>query len=385
MKLSAMLLAAVLTAGPAGAAPFVFGADMSSVNERLTCGASFRDHGPAEHPDAILRRQGLNLVRLRLWNNPAEWTDFSNLKDVETSIADAHAQGLRVLLDFHYSDHWADAQAQIVPGFWRHSQSDVDLARKLYQYTGLVLLTLHKAGLGPDMVQIGNETNSELMVKAPWTAGRRIDWDRNALLFDAAIRAVHDVGARIGGAPRIILHIAQPENVEPWFDAATAAGVSGYDTIGISYYPKWSRMDLAALGATIARVRQKFGKSVMIVETAYPATLDNGGFPAPDADKGETKSAADTLLPGDPATPSGQNAFLIALTQTVISAGGNGVIDWEPARVDVHCNGRARSDGDTGWQNATWFDRRGNLYPALDWMRHRYNWLTTTPARHDAE
>lgn len=363
----------VLAAWGARAEGFVFGADMSSVNERLACGATFRDGGRAEHPDAMLHRHGLNLVRLRLWNNPSGWTDFSNLQDVERSIADAHVQGLKVLLDFHYSDRWADAKTQIVPDFWRDTPTDAALAKKLHDYTGLVLLALNQAGLGPDMVQIGNETNSELMVKTPWTPGRTIDWRRNALLFNAAIAGVHDVDARLTIKPRIILHIAQPENAMAWFTAATAAGVRGYDIIGLSYYPKWSREDLAQLGDSISALQARFGKQVMIVETAYPATLANGGFPAPDPDQGETKTAAQTLLPGFPATPAGQNAFLIALTRTVMRHGGIGVIDWEPARVDVRCWGRARSDGNTGWQNATWFDRSGGLYPGLTWMQHDYS------------
>ncbi len=375
----ACLLALALCAmacGRARAEKFLFGADMSSVNEREACGVVYKDAGRAGDPFAMLQRRGLGLVRVRLWNNPGGWTDFSNLADVEKTIGRAKALGLKVLLDFHFSDSWADAHKQIIPAFWRDTPGDLALARKLYQYTGLVLLTLSKAGLMPDMVQLGNETNSELMMKTPWVEGQRIDWARNGLLFRAAIKAVHDAGARIGFTPRIILHIAQPENAEPWFDAATAAGVTGYDIIGISYYTKWSRLDMARMGAVVGHLRQKFGKDVMVVETAYPATLENSGFPAPDPEMGERISAAQTLAPGFPATPAGQNAYMRKLAETLEHSGAIGMIYWEPARVDMNCWGRHRTDGDKGWQNATFFDRHDSLFPNISFMQ------STPPAPH---
>jgi len=367
----AMLLA--VSFGAVKAQGFYFGVDLSSVNAREACGATFRENGVTRDPFALFASRGANLVRVRLWNDPSGWTDFGNLSDVEKTIARAKAQKMKVLLDFHYSDRWADASSQIVPGAWRGITSDAELAKTLYQYTGLVLLTLDRAGLMPDLVQIGNETNSELMMRAPWTAGRSIDWKRNALLFAAAIRAVHDASARTSIKPKIILHIAQPENVEAWLDQATAAGVSGFDIIGISYYAKWSKLDLAAMGAEVRHVRAKYGVDVMIVETAYPATLDYTGFPNPDPDKGETLTAAQTLVPGFPATPQGQNDYMVKLTQIVMSNGGIGVIYWEPARVDVNCWPRARTDGDKGWQNATVFDRYGNIFPSFQYMLRHYD------------
>ena len=133
-----------------------------------------------------------------------------------------------------------------------------------------MLAALDRDGLMPELVQVGNETNPELMGGEK----KAIDWARNAALFNAGIRAVRDAGRAGRLAPRVMLHIAQPENVEPWFEAAARAGVTDYDLIGISYYRKWSTRSIAELGETIARVKARFGKDALVVETAYPFTND---------------------------------------------------------------------------------------------------------------
>src|SRR5438309_1706408 len=111
-----------------------------------------------------------------------------------------------------------------------------------------------------------------------------------------------DAGRASGKRIRIMLHIAQPENVEPWFDAATRAGVRGYDLIGISYYRKWSTRSPAQLGETIRRAHARYKADVMVVETAYPFTLEN-------EDASPNLLGADSLLPGYPATPEGQRRY----------------------------------------------------------------------------
>src|SRR5438445_704933 len=90
--------------------------------------------------------------------------------------------------------------------------------------------------------------------------GQPINWERNARLLNAGIQAVQEAGRAGSIAPRIMLHVAQPENILPWFDAATKAGVRGYDIIGMSYYSKWSKWNLAQLKQTIATARARYGK-----------------------------------------------------------------------------------------------------------------------------
>lgn len=234
----------------------------------------------------------------------------------------------------------------------------------LYDYTRQVLAKLGAAGLMPEMVQVGNETNPEML---GGTEGKPIDWSRNARILNAGIKAVRDAGLAGGTRPRIMLHIAQPENVLPWFDAATAAGVTGYDLIGISYYRKWSKRTIAELGATVAEAKKRYKADVILVETAYPFTNDN-------ADQIPNILGPDTLIDGYPATPEGQLKYLTEITHTVVDNGGIGVVWWEPAWLSTDCK---RPDGRASgspWDNANWFDfRNGNeALPAFRFLRGDY-------------
>lgn len=344
---------------PAPKGGLYLGADLSYVNEMEDCGAVYRSRGKTVDPFALLAREGGNIVRVRIWND-ARWTRYSDLADVTKTIRRAKAAGMQVLLDFHYSDDWADGDKQRVPMAWAGKDMAAQ-ADALYAYTRDVLARLDGQGLMPEMVQVGNETNPELMggVKE-----RAIDWARNARLFDAGLRAVRDAGKAAKIAPQIMLHIAQPENVEPWFDAAEKAGVRDFDVIGISYYKKWSTRSMKELGDTIARVRQRFGKDVIVVETAYPFTNEN-------ADTSPNLLGPDTLVAGYPATPDGQRRYLIDLTQTVVDGGGIGVVYWEPNWVSTRCG--TRWGKGSNWENAAWFDyRRTEALPAFEFLSHRY-------------
>jgi arabinogalactan endo-1,4-beta-galactosidase len=355
----AFLLAAIWTGPIQAQAPELYlGADLSYVNEVEDCGAVFRKDGKKVDPFKLFAAEGANIVRIRIWND-ASWTRYSNLADVKKTIARSKAAGMQVLLDFHYSDDWADGEKQIIPKAWVGLTNEQQ-ARVLHDYTLGILTALDRDGLMPEMVQVGNETNSEL---AGSKKGDPINWTRNAMLFNAGIKAVRDAGARSKIA-RVMLHIAQPENVEPWFEAAEKAGITGYDIIGISYYRKWSSMDLAGLGRVLARVKQRFGKDVIVVETAYPFTNEN-------ADKSGNLLGPDTLIPGYPATPQGQLKYLVDLTKLTVENGGSGVIYWEPAWVASSC--KTRWGTGSGWDNATFFDQRSHeALPAFDWFRRDY-------------
>jgi arabinogalactan endo-1,4-beta-galactosidase len=345
----------------AAAEPFYFGADLSAANEMADCGAKYLENGVAQDPFALFAAHGINLVRVRLWKDP-EGKGYSGLADVEKTIARARAQGMKVLLDFHYADSWADGDHQPPPRAWAGIKDPEKLAAALYQYTYETLTTLDKQGLMPDLVQVGNETN------APLLGGRKgdaIDWDRNALLFTAGIKAVRDASAASTIKPRIMIHIAQPENVEPWFKAAVAAGVSGFDIIGVSYYPKWSKQSLTGLGETINRLRHRYHVDVMVVETGYPWTLDY-------ADSTPNVLGAGAVVSGYPATPEGQKKFLVDLTQTVIANDGDGVVYWAPDWVSTGC--RTPWGIGSSWENATFFDfhKRDEVLPAIDFPRQAY-------------
>ncbi|GGZ29046.1 glycosyl hydrolase 53 family protein [Asticcacaulis endophyticus] len=355
----------LLTGQSALARDYYFGSDLSYVNEMEDCGATYSRTGTPEDVYGIFKSSGANLVRLRLWNDP-KWTPYSNLADVTKAMRRAKAAGLPVLLDFHYSDDWADGEKQLVPAAWATLSTD-EQAEALYRFTYDTLMTLHAEGLMPDQVQVGNETNGEMMGDLSWKEGQAkkpINWDRNARLFKAGIKAVRDAGAKTGTTPRIMLHIAQPENVESWFLNATRAGITGYDLIGISYYKKWSKMDMAGLGAVINRVRHTYpDKDIVVVETAYPFTDKH-------LDGNVNLMGADSTFSAYGFSPEGQARYLHDLMQLTLDNGGVGVVYWEPAWVSTKC--KTRWGSGSNWENATFFDFDGKALPALDWPKAAY-------------
>lgn len=357
--MSAAFLAVALAAATPPQAPLYLGADLSYVNEMEDCGAIYRDADRSVDPFKLLKVKGGNIVRVRIWND-AKWTKYSNYADVLKTIRRAHVAGMHVLLDFHYSDDWADGDKQIAPAAWATLDTPAQ-AKALYDYTRDILGRLAAAGEFPELVQVGNETNPELM---GGTKARAIEWARNATLLNAGLKAVRDAGKAAGKPSKVMLHIAQPENVLPWFDAATAAGVLDYDIIGISYYRKWSTRSIAQLGETIAAAKARYHVDVMVVETAYP-------FTSASADGSPNLLGDDSLIEGYPATPAGQRRYMIDLTQAVVDNGGNGVVYWEPAWVATRC--KTRWGTGSNWENAAWFDyERHNALPAMDFMRTPY-------------
>jgi len=360
---AAAMLTAAMAASAAGTAPQRFaGVDLSYVNEVESCGAQYRLNGKLRDPYELFAEAGANLVRLRLWNNP-DWTNYSTEADVTRSIERAKKAGMHVLLDFHYSDDWADPQKQTIPAAWSRDIDDADkLAAHVYEYTRDVLARLDARGLLPYMVQVGNEINTQMLRPAD-TKGLPIDWARNAKILNAGIRAVREARAADGSTPKVMLHVAQPENVEPWFAAATEAGVRDFDYIGVSYYPKWSTFNMSQAQAALAKIRQRFKADIIVVEVSYPWTLRDAG------DKAPNLLGEDSLLRGYPATPSGQQRFMNDVVRMTLAAGGVGVVYWEPAWVSTKCP--TRWGVGSHWENATLFDfRKGNeLTPAADFLK----------------
>jgi len=365
MLLRVRWLAAISASALAAAAPKAdnfAGVDLSYVNEVEGCGAQYRLGGQLRDPYELFAESGANLVRLRLWNNPT-WTNFSTEADVTHSIERAKRAGMHVLLDFHYSDDWADPQKQTIPAAWAADIDDPDrLAQHVYEYTRDVLARLNARGLLPYMVQVGNEINTQMLRPAE-TSGVPIDWPRNAKILNAGIRAVREAVAADGSRPRVMLHVAQPENVEPWFTAAAAAGVNDFDYIGVSYYPKWSKLDIAQAGEALAQVKSRFKADIIVVEVSYPWTLKDAG------DSASNLLGADSLLRGYPATRAGQQRFMEDVVQMTLRAGGVGVVYWEPAWVSTRC--ATRWGKGSHWENATLFDftRRNELTPAASFLK----------------
>lgn len=321
---------------------FYYGADLSYVNEMEDCGAKYKNNaGVTEDPYKIFADAGANLVRVRLWHNPI-WTNYSNLNDVKKTIARAKTQGMKVLLDFHYSDTWADPSKQIIPKAWEHEIGNTNsLGELLYNYTFNTLNKLKAEGLTPDIVQIGNETNP--MILQNETLVWPIDWARNAYLINKGISAVRDFSTDV----EVMLHIAQPENGLWWFKDATQNGITDFDWIGLSYYPIWSDYTLNDIVTPLETLIKTYKKRLMIVETAYPFTLDN-------ADSANNILDSNALISMFPASQQGQLDYLTTLKVKIEEAGGEGLIYWEPAWVSTNCS-TLWGQG-SHWDNATLFN-----------------------------
>ncbi|MBP2161021.1 MULTISPECIES: glycosyl hydrolase 53 family protein [Asticcacaulis] len=339
-----------------------FGADLSYVNEMKDCGARYSYQGKTQDAYGIFAQSGHNLVRVRIWVD-AKWTPYSDLDDVRITIHEAKKAGMKVLLDFHYSDDWADGGKQLVPAAWANLNDDQQV-EALYKYTVDTVDALQADGLMPDMIQVGNETNGEILRPKP-EENAPINWTRNARLFNAGIKGVRDASADSALKPTIMLHVAQPEYVEPWFEAATKAGVVGYDIIGLSYYSKWSKMDFSGLAETIRRVHYRFGKEVIVVETGHAFT-DQWN------DDARNLLGSDSALKAYPVTPDGQAKYMHDIMQLTLDNGGTGVVYWEPAWVSTKCKTRWAQGSD--WENAAFFDFKGNALPALEWPKAQYVW-----------
>ncbi len=338
---------------------YYLGADLSYANQMEDCDGEFRLNGQEIEPFKLFADKGASIVRVRLWHTPG-FGNYSNLADVKKTIRRAKDKSMRVLLDFHYSDTWADPQRQLIPAAWKNISSVNLLGDSVYQYTLNTLMNLHAEGLMPELVQVGNEINAEVMqyqeqVRFP------INWGRNVSLLNKGIAGVRKAAEQSGKKIEVVMHVAQPDEAYWWYDAARRNGIADYEWIGLSYYTQWSKFNITQMKNEVARLKQTFNKRVMIVEAGYPFTLSN-------ADGANNLLDNTSRLSDYTLTPEDQRRFMIDMTKALIEGGGEGVIYWEPAWISTRC----RSQWGTGshWDNATFFDNRNNneALPAFDYF-----------------
>ena len=200
------------------------------------------------------------------------------------------------------------------------------------------------ANLLPDIVQVGNEINGMILQQGELKA---INWERNSYLLNKGIKAVRDISTEKNKKIGVMLHIAQPENGLWWFEQASQNGVTDFDWIGLSYYPKWSSYSLNTISTALTSLVNTYKKRLMIVETAYPFTLEN-------VDAAGNILGEDALIPGYQATEQGQLDYLNKLKEVVKNSGGEGLVYWEPAWVSSSCS--TKWGQGSHWDNATLFD-----------------------------
>jgi arabinogalactan endo-1,4-beta-galactosidase len=356
---------------------FSMGADLSYVNQILDHGGAYSDSGKITDPYVIFKKYGANTIRLRLWNNP-DWSMtvydppaanmYNDFEDVRRASFAAKSQGMAVSLDFHYSDTWADPGKQETPAAWQGLSLEF-LHDSLYNYTLKTLDKLEASGLMPEYVQVGNEINPGFLLPQ----GNR--WNKKAdfiYLINGAIKAVRDASASSTVKPKIIIHVAQPENVLPWFNGMAAAGLTDYDIVGLSYYYIWSTVPIDSLSNYISDIKRTTGKNVMVVETAYTWTLDN-------ADSYNNIFAADKLASAYPASQTGQFNYLVKLTQEIIDGGGTGLHYWEPAWITSNLKDRWGTG--SSWDCNTLFDFTGDVIKGMDYMTYPYKFQAGSEAK----
>lgn len=359
---------------------FHFGSDLSYVNQILDHGGVYKVNNQVKDPYQIFKDNGNEIVRLRLWHNPV-WTKtiyepdgpqlYNDLLDVSKAIDRSRKLGMKVLLDFHYSDIWADPGAQEIPAAWKDIKEIAVLRDSVYNYTVKSLKFLESKGLLPEFVQVGNEINCGMLYEFNQNPVAGFpscnvcggQWSNLRTVLNGAIKAVRDVSATSTVKTKVLLHVADPGNVEWWFDNV-AAGVNDFDIIGFSYYPIWhTNVPLTALSDRVNTFRTKYNKQVMILEAAYPwSTANNDGYP--------NIFGGQAPMAGYPYTPQGQLDMMKAITQEMMDGGGNGIIYWEPAWITSQT--RDYWNIGSSWDNCTFFDFNGNVNIGVGYMKATY-------------
>lgn len=340
---------------PAGWRPggLRWGADLSSLPRLLDLGAVFADEaGAPAAPLDLLRQRGWELLRLRLWHSPAE--PWQGLDSTVAFAARARSQGFELLLDPHFSDSWADPGQQTPPAAWQ-GLAGAALEDSVRGYARGVLESFAAAGATPAWIQLGNEIDGGLLWPAGAVGGEHdtpAQWAALAGLLSAAAEGV-ELAHPAGDGPRRLIHLSQSGDgprCARFLDSLVAHGVP-FEGVGLSYYPWWHG-DLAGLSATLSTLA-RFGRELLVVETAYPSTLDWAD------DSGNLVGLEDQLLPGLPATPAGQLEFFRRLRTVVAGApGGLGraILPWEPLWTAV---------GGSAVENLCLVDFQGRALPAL--------------------
>ena len=270
MKRVFCLILALATLGGASAQiaiekPYAVGADISWLQWQEETGVKFSDGGVEGDALDILRDNGFNYIRLRLFVNPKSELGYSQRDgycDLEHTLAMAKRikeAGMMFLLDFHYSDNWADPQKQIMPQAWQTYSYD-EVRDAVYEHTKEVLLALEAQGTMPEMVQVGNEVSNGML----WPYGSvRHTFEGLCGLLKEGVRAVHEYAPDT----EVMLHVAlggQAEESVRFFDAMDEYGVE-YDIIGQSYYPEWHGT-LEELEANTNALVLKYNKPLIVVE-----------------------------------------------------------------------------------------------------------------------
>ncbi len=365
----------------------ILGIDTSTYLEELSHGAKFFDGKRELDPLDEFRKNGVEYMRIRLWNDPrgedgepylAGTCDLQNYIELASL---AKGKGYRILLDFHYSDFWADPSKQVIPKAWNGYTTE-ELISAVYDFTASSLSVARAAGVLPDIIQVGNEITNGML----WPIGRlenggvRGNYDNFLRLLSAGTRACREIAPNA----KIMLHLERSNDqavYQEFFTAVTEAGVE-FDIIGASYYPYWHGTP-DELFANLDACRH-FGKEIMIAELGYGFTTE------PYIQNGEKKRLVidserayiNGVTEKYPISPKGQADFVRDLLSAARAHRIDGIFYWEPLWIpgEGMCWASAAGQkyiGEEGksteneWANQCLFDYFGQKLPAFDEFRQQ--------------
>lgn len=354
--------------------------DVSSLLEVERAGGRFYDHGIEGDAMDILKSYGMNLVRLRLWNDPYTEDGVSyggggcDLNTVLELAKRAKDKGIGWLLDFHYSDCWADPGKQTIPKAWR-GLDVAGLEQAVYDYTFQILEKCKEAELMPQMVAVGNELSNGLL----WPYGKVPEYGNIAKFASAGIRAVRRMDSDIP----VMLHLDNGGNQElyrTWFDAYMENGGADFDYIGLSYYPFWHGT-LEMLKNNMEAIALRYHKKLFVAEVSTGFTLEDYKKYEKLEDgqrKGMAAKESVAAVVPYPMTKQGQADFMSDFLKTICQTPDGlckGFSYWEPAWLPVPGSQWAtmeacaymgeKGPGGNEWANQALFDYDGNALPAL--------------------
>ena len=336
-QIALLFLSGLWAAGGLFAADYAVGADLSGLKQAEDRGFVFKDNNVAKPGLEIFKDHGYNWIRLRLFHTPVM---AQNLPYTIALAQSAKKLGYKFLLDYHYSDTWADPGHQVIPKAWE-GMTHPQMVQALFNYTRDTIAALREAGVMPDMVAIGNEITNGML----WPDAKLPDhWDNFADFIKAGIAGV-EAGKGNLPRPRIMIHIDKGGDraaTKSFFDKLETYRVN-FDVIGQSYYPWWHG-SLLDLHENLAFMARTYDKDIIVAEAAYnwaPAEYRNSPAPFPE-------------------TPEGQKEFLDAVNREVMATPngrGIGIFYWEPA---VAPRSRGGSVGGRGF-----FGPDGNALPVM--------------------
>ena len=344
------------------------GVDIGSYLALKNAGVKFYDFDGNEAPlMKVLKDAGVNWIRSRIWNDPYDADNQSyggGTNDEYNTLElakEAKKYGMKFMLDFHYSDFWADPGKEVLPKAW-FNLSSKRLEQSVYNYTRKVLSDFKKNGIDIGMVQVGNEiTNGMLGIVSDRDHGGNYaeTWDNDnkartvCRYLEAGSKAVRSTYDRA----TIAMHLETP-NIDKYRDIMTKLRDNGveYDVLGTSYYPFWSTKDnngnlgIGANTPTMLEAVQKlakdeFGKRVVVLETGWTSTLDDS-----DGTGNSIGTSADTNA--YKVGPQGQVDESYDMYKALVNGNGLGAFYWEPAWIPVKA----------GWTNWQYNKESSNQY-----------------------